>query len=198
MFDGPDSLSMLLSVQLKSDPSNAADCEAKAVVLELVPADVLEEDIWWSCLKSLRSNMELHVGFSRFKLRSLELSVSLIISLLGGIIFTGQLESMLALGIPYKSAVDMDGDSILLISSILLKMQALVVVRSLLTGFSRYDDILEEFEESVPVEKLLGGFVFPKCAVGWAAEDQLAGGWETIGGTAEECDGAPEMDAGEE
>lgn len=91
----------------------------------------------------------------------------------------------------------MDGDSILFMSSILLKMQALAVVRSLLTGISRYDDVLGELEESVPVEKVLGRLVLPESEVRWAAEDQLTEGWETIEGTAGECDSAPEMDTGE-
>lgn len=119
-LEGPDSFIMPLSAQLKSDPSNASDCETKAVVPELAPADKLEEDIWWSCLKSLGSNTELHEGFSRVMLTSLGLSVSLMPSLLGVIIFTGQLGSMLASEIPYKSAGDMDDASILPMSLVLL------------------------------------------------------------------------------
>lgn len=115
-FDGPGSFIKLLSVQLKSDCSNASDCETKTVVLELEPADILEEHIWWSCLKSLGSNTELREGFSRFMLTSLELSVSPMLSLLAVII----LGSMVDSEIPYKSAGDMEEVSILPRSSVLL------------------------------------------------------------------------------
>lgn len=80
---------------------------------------------------------ELQVEFSRSKLRSPVLSVCLMMSLLGSIIFAGQLDSILALGIPYKSAGDVECGSILPKPSIFLKRQALVVVRSFLVGISR-------------------------------------------------------------
>lgn len=94
------------------------------------------------------------------------LSVCLMMLLLGSIIFAGQVDSILALGIPYKSAGDVECGSILPRSSIFLKRQALGVVRSFLVGISRYDGPLGGLEASVPVEKLLGGFVLAECE-GW-------------------------------
>ena len=77
-------------------------------------------------------------------------------------------------------------------------MQALEAFKSLTRGISRYGETPCELEESVPVEKLLSGFVLTEREVGWAPEDQLEG-WDTIAGMAEVwCDNALEMDTDEE
>ena len=102
-------------------------------------------------------------------LTSLGLSVSLMLSLLGVIMFTGQLDSMLASEILYKSAGDTDDASILPMSLVLLKRQALEAFRSLI---SRNGGITCELEESVPVEKPLSEFVLTEREVGWAIDDQ--------------------------
>lgn len=78
-------------------------------------------------------------------------------------------------------------------------MQALEAFKSLTTGISRNGGIPCELEESVPVEKLLSGFVLTEHEVGWATEDQLEEGWGTMEGTAEAWgDNVLEMDTDEE
>ena len=95
------------------------------------------------------------------------------LSLLDVSIFTGQLGSILASEIPYKATGDMEDASILPMSLVLLKMQALEAFKSLTTGIARYGEIPCELEENVPVEKLFSGFALTECEVGWAVEDQL-------------------------
>lgn len=87
-------------------------------------------------------------------------------------IFTGQLGSILASEIPYKAAGDMEDASILPMSLVLLKMQALEASKSFLTRIAR-NGIPCELEENVPVEKLFSGSALAEHEVEWAAEDQL-------------------------
>lgn len=106
------------------------------------------------------------------------------LSLLGVIIFTEQLDSMLVSEIAYKSGGDMDEASILPRSSILLKMQALAGFKSLIPDEFRNDDISWELEETIPVEKFTE-FVLTECEVEWATDDQFGEGCGTIEGKTE-------------
>lgn len=70
----------------------------------------------------------------------------------------------------------MEDASILPMSLVLLKMQALEASKSFLTRIAR-NGIPCELEENVPVEKLFSGSALAEHEVEWAAEDQLDEVW---------------------